>query len=102
MSTRKLTNITPVELQAFLETRGCKCTRTTGGHEHWTRSDLSRPLTFSSYITPEPIFVINNLLRLLGLGVDDFFEYLVMRKIDTLIHLSYRLTDVEIETVEGK
>ncbi|MBS1902139.1 MAG: type II toxin-antitoxin system HicA family toxin [Bacteroidetes bacterium] len=73
MSTRKLKNISPDELRAFLKKQGCKCTRTTGGHEHWTRSDLTRPLTFSSHIDPVPEFVVKNLLRLMGLNKDDFF-----------------------------
>ncbi len=74
MSTRKLKNISPSELRVFLKKHECKCTRTKGGHEHWTRSDLNRPLTFSSHTDPVPEFVVKNLLRLMGLEKEDFFN----------------------------
>ena len=76
MSTRKLTNISIKEYREFLSKSGCKCIRTQGGHEHWARNDLLRPITFQSHIEPVPEFIIKNGLRILGLTKEDFFSIL--------------------------
>lgn len=76
MSPNKLTNITLKEYRSFLEKTGCKCTRTKGGHEHWTRADLNRPITVQTHVDPVPEFIIRNALRTLGLSKQDFFEIL--------------------------
>lgn len=76
MSTRKLSNISLAEYRAFLSKIGCKCTRTKGGHEHWSRADLLRPITFQSHIEPVPEFIIKNGLRILGKDKKYFFEVL--------------------------
>ena len=58
-----LRNISLSKYRKFLEHVGCKITRTKGGHEHWTRSDLNRPLTLQSHISPVPEFIIKQHLR---------------------------------------
>jgi len=47
MTTLKLSNIDLRILRLFLTKIGCNHTRTTDGHEHSTRKDLLRPITFS-------------------------------------------------------
>lgn len=58
MSTQHLRNIGLGDYRKYLEHIGCKCTRTKGGHEHYTRQDLLRPLTLQSHISPVPEFII--------------------------------------------
>jgi len=74
MSTRKLSNISLAEFQAFLELAGCKYIHTKGGHEKWTRSDLFRPVIIQSHIDPVPERIARKLIKLLGLTRDDFHE----------------------------
>jgi hypothetical protein len=65
MSTKHLRNISLDDYRKYLAYIGCKCTRTKGGHEHYTRNDLLRPLTLQSHISPVPEFIIMNHLRIL-------------------------------------
>ena len=53
---------------------GCENTPNKGGHEHWTRDDLDRPITFQSHEDPVPEFIIKNGLRTLNLSREDFFK----------------------------
>lgn len=76
MSTRKLSNVSLARYRLFLEKVGCTCTRTKGGHEHWTRIDLYRPITLATHIDPVPEFIIKNGLRILNLTKEDFFTIL--------------------------
>jgi len=76
MSTRKLSNISVAEYREFLTYIGCKCIRRKGGHEHWSRNDLLRPVTFQSHIDPVPEFIIKNGLRILGKDKNYFFKVL--------------------------
>lgn len=67
----------PLKLyREFLQAKGCKLTRTKGGHEHWTRSDLTRPITIQAHIDPVPEFIIKNGLRILGLERKDFIDWI--------------------------
>lgn len=47
-----------------------------GGHEHWTRSDLDRPITIQTHVDPIPEFIIKNALTLLGLTKKDFTDWI--------------------------
>ena len=76
MSTRKLSNISVADYRKFLTRIGCKCIRAKGGHEHWSRTDLLRPITFQSHIEPVPEFIIKNGLRILGKEKKYFFQIL--------------------------
>lgn len=49
-------------LRYTLSKNGCKLTRTSGGHEHWTRADLFRPITIQSHIDPVPERVMKQIL----------------------------------------
>ena len=76
MSTEKLSNVSLADYELFLKKVGCKNTRTKGGHRHWTRKDLSRPITVQTHVDPVPEFIIRNALRILGLSKKEFFEIL--------------------------
>lgn len=76
MSTKHLRNV-PLKLyQDFLKEQGCKCYRKKGGHEHWTRKDLLRPITVQTHVDPVPEFIIKNGLRQLGLSKKDFLDWI--------------------------
>jgi hypothetical protein len=72
----KLSNVSLSEYRAFLLKVGCKPIRIKGGHEHWTRQDLLRPITIQTHIDPVPEFIIKQGLRTLGMTRKQFFEIL--------------------------
>jgi hypothetical protein len=72
MGTHKLSNISLNEYRQFLQNAGCTYYKTNGGHEHWRREGLLRPITFQTHIDPVPEFIIQNALRALGLSKKDF------------------------------
>ena len=76
MPARKLSNISLEQYRFFLGKAGCRCTRRKGGHEHWTRADLNRPITLSSHIDTVAEFIIKNGLRILNLNKADFVKIL--------------------------
>ena len=76
MATKKLSNVKLSDYREFLSKAGCKLSRTTGGHEIWSRKDLTRPIIVQTHIEPVPEFAIKNTLRNLGLTKKDFFEIL--------------------------
>lgn len=80
MSTQHLRNITISQLESFLELCKCKFIKNKKGHIQYTRSDLTRPLTFQNHIEPVPEFIVQNLLRGLGYTKKDFFEILEQKK----------------------
>ncbi len=74
MAGKHLRNILLKLYRDFLTEQGCICERTKGGHEHWTREDLLRPITIQSHIDPVPEFIIKNGLKILGLNKQDFSD----------------------------
>jgi hypothetical protein len=74
MNSRSLKNISIIDFERFLLKIGCKCTRIKGGHKHFTRIDLNRPITIQTHIDPIPEFIIRNALRNLGLSREEFFK----------------------------
>ncbi len=77
MSTRKLSNISLAEYRQFLSNAGCKYIRTNSGHEIWTKTELTRPITFQTHIDPVPEFIIKNALRALQISKTDFWKILL-------------------------
>lgn len=75
----KLSNISTKVYRKFLTEVGCKCNRRKGGHEHWTKADLYRPITFQTHIEPVPERIIRNGLRTLNITRKDFTE--IIKKI---------------------
>jgi hypothetical protein len=76
MGTQKLSNVSLSEYRRFLLKAGCSYYKTNGGHEHWRKEGLLRPITFQTHIDPVPEFIIRNALRSLGLNKQDFYELL--------------------------
>jgi predicted RNA binding protein YcfA (HicA-like mRNA interferase family) len=74
VSTTHLRNISLKDFARFLERAGCKCTRVKGGHAHYTRADLNRPVTLQTHIDPVPEFIIRNALRILGMSKEEFLQ----------------------------
>ena len=72
----KLSNVSLSDYREFLKKTGCKCIRTEGGHEVWSRKDLTRPIIVQTHECPIPEFIIKNALRNLGLTKKQFFEIL--------------------------
>ena len=70
MAKKKIGHLKNVSLKKyckFLDELGCKCNRTKGGHMHYSRKDLTRPLTLQTHKDPVPEFIIRNQLRLLNI-----------------------------------
>lgn len=74
--TKHLRNV-PLKLyRDFLKDQGLKVYRIKGGHEHWSRKDLKRPITVQTHVDPVPEFIIKNGLRILGLAKKDFVDWI--------------------------
>ena len=71
-----LKNVSLKDCRKFLMKVGCHNNRNTGGHEHWTRFDLLRPITIQSHIDPVPEFIMKQILRALDMDKDEFLETL--------------------------
>ena len=76
MSAKHLRNIPLKLIRDFLKEQGCSCNRTKGGHEHWSRSDLKRPITLQTHVDPVPEFIIKNTLRQLNISKEDFLNWI--------------------------
>jgi len=70
--TQKLSNIPLKKYRKFLENIGCKYNRVKGGHEHWSRADLTRPITLQTHVDIVPEFIIKQHLRYLNMTKKDF------------------------------
>ncbi len=77
---QRLSNIPLKKYRKFLENLGCKCNRTKGGHEHWSRSNLDRQITLQTHIDPVPEFIIRQHLRHLGMSRDAFLKTISKKK----------------------
>ena len=80
MSTKKLSNIPLKDYREFLSKAGCNLAGIEGGHEKWTRKDLTRPIIVQTHESPVPEFIIRNALRNLKLTKQDFFNILFDEK----------------------
>ena len=74
--TKKISNISLKVFRRYLEYEGCKLIRQKGGHEHWAKTELKRPITIQSHIDPVPEFIIKNALRILGKTKKDLINWL--------------------------
>jgi len=83
MSAKHLRNISVSQFESFLELACCKFLRTNGGHDIWSRADLTRPITFQNHIEPIPEFIIKNALKTLMYSKNDFFDILESKKVVT-------------------
>lgn len=76
MSTNPLKNVSLKDCRRFLTKVGCQAKRTTGGHEHWTRADLWRPITIQTHIDPVPERIMKQIINALEIDRDEFVEIL--------------------------
>lgn len=76
MASNPLKNIPLRDCRKLLLEAGCRCNRTTGGHEHWTRSDLMRPITIQTHIDPVPERIMKQIIKVLDLDKDQLKKYL--------------------------
>ena len=76
MSTQHLRNIPLKLFRDFLKEKGCVCNRTSGGHEHWSKNELKRPITLQTHVDPVPEFIIKNILNQLCLKKKDFLDWI--------------------------
>ena len=61
MSTRRLSNITVKKFRKFLQSERLnliKDSKGRGGHEKWSKSELSRPIIIQTHIDPVPEFIV--------------------------------------------
>lgn len=71
-----LKNVSLRDCRKFLTKAGCYTKRTTGGHEHWTRADLLRPITIQTHIDPVPERIMKQIINTLEIDWDEFVEIL--------------------------
>ena len=74
MSANPYKNISLRDCRKFLQKTGCQNKRTNGGHEHWTRTDLLRPITIQTHIDPVPERIIKQIVNALELDKEEFEE----------------------------
>jgi predicted RNA binding protein YcfA (HicA-like mRNA interferase family) len=68
-------NISLKDFRKFLEIHGMKLIRTSGGHEVWSKANLSRPVILQTHVDPVPFFIVKNNLRTMGLTLEDLENY---------------------------
>lgn len=73
---QKIANLPLRKLRKLLEHQNCKHTRTSGGHETWTRKDLLRPIVIQTHIDPVPEFIVKQVMRSLDIDRDKLAEIL--------------------------
>jgi hypothetical protein len=71
----RLKNIPLRLFRDYLTYKGLKLIRTSGGHEVWSRHDLTRPVVIQTHIDPIPEFIIKNNLRTINETPEDFIEF---------------------------
>jgi len=64
---KKISNISLKEFNDFLKSEGCTKIRSSGGHDVWSRKDLTRPITVQNHIDPVPERIIKQFFTLLGI-----------------------------------
>ncbi|MCL2682322.1 MAG: type II toxin-antitoxin system HicA family toxin [Bacteroidales bacterium] len=70
-------NIPLKSFRSYLEWKGLKKIRAKGGHEVWSKNDLSRPIVIQSHIDPVPLFVVKTNLKTLGVTIKDYETFLL-------------------------
>ncbi len=72
----RLKNIKLATFRKFLSHKGLKHIRTSGGHEVWSRADLTRPVVLQSTSDPVPFFVIHSNLKTIGCEKQELIDFL--------------------------
>jgi hypothetical protein len=74
--TKRLTNVPLKDFRDFMKFHGMKRISVKGGHEKWSKKDLTRPVVLQTHIDPIPGFIISNNLRTMGLTTKDLRTFL--------------------------
>ncbi len=77
---QSLKNIPLSDFKKFLEFKGLKIIRTTGGHEIWGGKFLRRPVVLQNHIDPVPEFIIRSNLRTLNSNKNELLNFLYQGK----------------------
>jgi hypothetical protein len=67
-----LKNVSLHDCRKFLAKTGCTIISTSGGHEHWSRSDLLRPITIQTHIDPVPERIMKQIITALEISKEEF------------------------------
>lgn len=73
---KNLKNIKLSTFRKFLEYKGLKMIRVSGGHEVWSRADLTWPVIIQTHIDPVPEFVIKSNLCTLKSDKQELLDFL--------------------------
>lgn len=76
MGQNPLKNIPLKTFREFLSYMDLKHIQTEGGHEVWSRKDLSRPVIIQTHIDPVPEFIVKNAFRTINATKEDYIEFL--------------------------
>ena len=71
-----LKNVSLKDCRKFLIKAGCKNIRTTGGHEHWSKADLLRPITIQTHVDPVPERIMKQIIKHLEIDKEEFLKIL--------------------------
>jgi hypothetical protein len=71
-----LKNIPLRVFRQYLEWKGLKVQRISGGHEIWAGRSVTRPICLQTHIDPVPEFIVRQALRALNADRDDFIAFL--------------------------
>ena len=71
-----LKNIKLSVFREFLAAKRLKHIRTKGGHEIWSRHDLTRPVVIQTHENPVPEHIIKNNLRTIKSNRDELLNWL--------------------------
>jgi len=73
---RRSKNVSLKLFREYLNSKGLKIIRTSGGHEIWAGKGVKRPIVLQSHIDPIPEFIVRQSLRTLGVDFEDFSEFM--------------------------
>jgi hypothetical protein len=71
----KLKNVSLRLFRNYLQYKGLKCIRISGGHEVWAGKCVNRPVILQTHIDPIPEFIVKNSLKNMGVTAQDFYDY---------------------------
>lgn len=74
MNTYKASNVPLNDFIKFLEHKGAKKIRTTGGHYIFAHRDLKRPIPIQTHIDPVPKFIVLEVINYFGISSKDMWE----------------------------
>jgi predicted RNA binding protein YcfA (HicA-like mRNA interferase family) len=77
---KKLSNISLADMRKALKGFGLNKIRTKGGHETWSKAAMTRPITIQTHVDPVPEFIVQQIIRNLGITKKGFVEIIEEKK----------------------